>query len=208
MSPGRESLRCRGRWGTARSRLQRTRRSRLLQWRGRPGSRPERALRSAGRTCPRTARNRTGSRARSTPCGCRRRWVRLRRSPCGLLPFSGQADRNSRRILCRWRLPTRVERALCRLPPQSLVQPHHLHGDLDEEPVLLAQVEAGELLDAPQALAQRVRVDEERLRGRADIAAPAQELLERAEERGLALPVVLRDLRDEVAMRVPDGRVE
>src|SRR3954451_2499371 len=104
-----------------------------------------------------------------------------------------RGDRNSRQTPCRWRLPTRVGRALCGLPPQSLLQAHHLHGDLDEEPVLLAEVEPGELLDAAQALAQRVGMNVERLRGRADVSAPAQELLERAQERGLPLAVVFGD---------------
>ena len=54
-----------------------------------------------------------------------------------------------------------------------------IFGDLDHEPVVLAQVEARELADPAQALAQRVRVDVERLGGRADGAAAAQELLQR-----------------------------
>ena len=78
-------------------------------------------------------------------------------------------------------------------PSQSLLEPHHLHRDLDHEPVVLAQVEAGELLDAPKALAERVRMDVQRLGGRADVAAPAQELLEGAKERCLPLAVVVGD---------------
>jgi hypothetical protein len=80
------------------------------------------------------------------------------------------------------------------------VEPNHLHGDLDEEPVLLAEIETGQLLNAPQSLSQRVRVDVERLRRRADVSAPAEELLERAQERSLALAVVFGDLRDQVTL--------
>src|SRR5688572_25850552 len=54
--------------------------------------------------------------------------------------------------------------------PQRLLEAHHLHGDLDHEPVVLAEVEAGELADAAKPLPQRVRMDVERLRGRADVA--------------------------------------
>ena len=59
----------------------------------------------------------------------------------------------------------------------------------------LAQVEPRELGDPPQPLAQRVRMHEERLRGRADVAVAAQELLEREDELGSALGVVLGEAR-------------
>ena len=75
--------------------------------------------------------------------------------------------------------------------PERLLQTHHLHGDLDHEPVVLAQVEARELAD-PASWAG-VRVDVERLGGRADGAAAAQELLQRPEQRGRPLPVVIGD---------------
>src|SRR6185503_2246209 len=78
----------------------------------------------------------------------------------------------------------------------------------DQEPVLLAEVEAGDLLDAPKPLSQGVRVDVQRLRRRADVAPSPEELLEGAQERGLALAVVLGDLRDQVALRVADRGVE
>ena len=92
--------------------------------------------------------------------------------------------------------------------PSACLELHELHGDLDHQPVVAAQVEAGELADPAQPLAQRVRVDVERLGGRADVAAPAQELLERLQERGRALAVVVGDARDRVAVRVADAAVE
>src|SRR5688572_23571829 len=52
---------------------------------------------------------------------------------------------------------------------ERLLELHHLHGDLDHEPVVAAEVEAGELADAAESLAQRVRVHEERLGSRADV---------------------------------------
>src|SRR4029077_16822277 len=45
--------------------------------------------------------------------------------------------------------------------PQRGAEPHHPHGDLDEQPVLVAQVDPRELGDAPQPLTQRVLVDEQ-----------------------------------------------
>ena len=86
------------------------------------------------------------------------------------------------------RLPAVCRRRRGRRAPLQL---HDLDRDLDHQPVVLAQVEAGELHDPAQPLAQRVRVDVERLRGRADVAAAAQELLERLQERGRALAVVV-----------------
>src|SRR3990170_1075221 len=100
------------------------------------------------------------------------------------------------------------DRPLVGARAERLLELHHLHGDLDHEPVLLAQVEAGELHDSSQALAERVRVHVEGLRGGADVAAAAQELLERPQERGLALAVVLGEAGDGVAVRVAHARVE
>ena len=92
--------------------------------------------------------------------------------------------------------------------PERLLELHHLHGDLDREPVVAAEVEPGQLGDAAQSLAQRVRVDVQRLGGRADRAVPAQELLERREELRAALRVVLGELRDGVDGRVADAAVD
>src|SRR3954452_23681689 len=72
----------------------------------------------------------------------------------------------------------------------DLLEPWKLEAHLQHEPVGLAGVEPGELLDAPQALAQRVGMNVERLRRGADVAALAQELLERLQELRVAPPVV------------------
>ena len=56
----------------------------------------------------------------------------------------------------------------------------HLHGDLHHQPVVAPEIDAGEVADPPQTLAQRVRVDEEGVGGGADVPAPGEELLERA----------------------------
>ena len=92
--------------------------------------------------------------------------------------------------------------------PSASWRLHHLDRDLDHQPVVLAQVEPRELHDPPQALAERVRVDVERLGGGADVAATAQELLERSEERGRALAVVVGDPRDGLPVRVAHAAVE
>ena len=54
-----------------------------------------------------------------------------------------------------------------------LLEAHHLHGELHHQPVVAAQVEARELHDPPQSLAERVLVDVQRLGRRADVAAVA-----------------------------------
>ena len=64
------------------------------------------------------------------------------------------------------------------------------------------------IVDAAQALAKRIRMHVERLRRRADGAVSPQEFLERGEELRAALRIVLGDLRDQVALRVADRRVE
>ena len=73
----------------------------------------------------------------------------------------------------------------------DLLEPLELERHLQQQPVGVARVEARELLDAPQPLAQRVGVDVERLRRRADVAALAQELLERMQELRIPAPIVL-----------------
>src|SRR5262249_46015347 len=78
--------------------------------------------------------------------------------------------------------------------PERRLELDHLHGDLDPEPVVAPEIEARELADAPQPLAKRVRMDVQRLRGRADRAVPSEELLERRDELRAALRVVLGEL--------------
>jgi hypothetical protein len=51
-------------------------------------------------------------------------------------------------------------------------------------------------------------MDEERLRGRADVPVPAEELLERAHELGAALGVVLGEPGDRVDGGVADAAVD
>ena len=123
-----------------------------------------------------------------TPCGCPRRWARRRsRWPCNSSFGDAGLTITAVSASARWRASYTARGRVCvrsrgrRAPAWRL---HQLHGDLDHEPVVLAEVEAGELADAAQPLAQRVRVDVERLGGGADVAAAAQELLERLEERG------------------------
>ena len=93
-------------------------------------------------------------------------------------------------------------------PESRCCELHHLHGDLDGEPVVAPEVEPRELADPPQPLAQRVRMDVQRLRRRADRAVPAEELLERREELRAALRVVLGELPDGVDRRVADAAVD
>ncbi len=92
--------------------------------------------------------------------------------------------------------------------PSAWLEPDELDRDLDHQPVVAAQVEPGELHDPSQPLPQRVRVNVQSLRRSTDVAAPAQELLERAEERGPALCVVRGEPRDGVAVAVSDVAVE
>ena len=89
---------------------------------------------------------------------------------------------------------------------ERLLELHHLDRDLDHQPVVPPQVEPGELRDAAEPLAERVRVDVERLGGRADGAVAAEELLERREELRAALRVVVGELDDRVDGRVADRR--
>ncbi len=84
----------------------------------------------------------------------------------------------------------------------------HLHGDLDREPVVAAEIEPRELRDPAQPLAQRVGMDVQRLRGSADRPVPAKELLERREKLCAALCVVLGELPDRVDGRVADSTVD
>ena len=86
-------------------------------------------------------------------------------------------------------------------------QQHQLDRDLDLEPVVAPEVEVRELADPPQPLAKRVRVHIQRLRGRADVAAPAQELLEGLRSCALPLLVVGGEPTDRVDGRVPDAAV-
>src|SRR5262249_48698595 len=90
----------------------------------------------------------------------------------------------------------------------GVLQLHHLHGDLDGEPVVAPEVEPGDLADAPEPLAQGVRVHVERLGGRADGAVPAEELLEGEEELRATLLVVVGDLRDRVNGRVANATLD
>src|ERR671937_1252785 len=52
-----------------------------------------------------------------------------------------------------------------------------LDGDLDHQPVVPAQVESGQLHDPAEPLAERVRVDVERVGGGDDVAEPPEDLL-------------------------------
>ena len=70
----------------------------------------------------------------------------------------------------------------------------------------LPEVEVGELADPPKPLAKRVRVHEQRLGRRADVAAPAEELLERRQELRLPLLVVGGEPTDGVDRRVAEPR--
>ena len=116
------------------------------------------------------------------------------------------------RIYSPGRRRSRVDRhRTCRRRGQAArgaLELDELDGDLDHQPVVLAQVDARQLHDAPQPLAQRVRVDVQRLGRRGDVAAAAQELLERGQERGRAQAIVLGEPRDRVAVGVADVGVE
>src|SRR4051812_10182688 len=59
----------------------------------------------------------------------------------------------------------------------GVLQLDELDRDLDQEPVVLSEVEAGQLHDPAQPLAQRVRMHVEGVGGRAYVAAASQELL-------------------------------
>src|SRR5438270_656869 len=73
-------------------------------------------------------------------------------------------------------------------------EPDELDRDLDHQPVVAAEVDAREIPDPAEPLAQRVRVDEERVGGGADVPATAEELLERGEQRRTAVAVVVDEL--------------
>ena len=92
-------------------------------------------------------------------------------------------------------------------PPERALEPEQLQLDLDHEPVLVLHVEAGQVLDAAQALAQGVRVDEEGLGGRGDIAPPLQILLERGQKLGAVAAVIGLELRQRVAAVVAGAAV-
>ena len=47
-----------------------------------------------------------------------------------------------------------------------------LHGDLDHQPIVATKIDPREVADPPQPLPKRVRMDVERLCGRADVAPP------------------------------------
>src|SRR6266511_2057686 len=121
----------------------------------------------------------------------------------------GPREHTARERARRWRLCTRENGRLCGLlPAEGLFELDHLHGDLDQEPIVLAQVDTRELLNPPKPLAERVRMDVEGLGCRADVPAAAEELLERAQEGGLALPVVFGDAGDGVTVLVTHRRVD
>src|SRR3954447_22701464 len=92
--------------------------------------------------------------------------------------------------------------------PQGVPEADELHGDLDHQPVVATEVDAREVADPAQPLAEGVRMDEEGLRGAADVAAAAEELLERGEQRAGALPVVVGELRHGVDGGIPRARIE
>src|SRR4051794_7610094 len=85
---------------------------------------------------------------------------------------------------------------------------NELDGDLDHEPVVLAEVDAREILNPAQPLSERVRVHVERLRRGADVASAGKKLLQRSEERRAALAIVGCEHPDRVDGRVVRRRVE
>src|SRR6476619_1577938 len=91
---------------------------------------------------------------------------------------------------------------------ERVLELDHLHGDLDREPVVAAQVESRELANAPEPLPQRVGMDVQRLRGGADRAVTAKKLLERRQELRATLRVVLGELPNRVDGRVADSTVD
>ncbi len=75
---------------------------------------------------------------------------------------------------------------------------NELHGDLDHQPIVPPEVDAGEVGDAPKPLAQRVRVDEQRIGRRTDAPPTVQKGLEGEQERRSSLAVVVCEPADSV----------
>ena len=146
-------------------------------------SRPARASRSAARTCRRTARTRTRCHASACPSRSRRRCRRTHPYPSS--DVGGHRPTRPGHQL-KVRVPTPLSAGyMCGfavLERPALSSLTIFTAISIDEPVVAAKVEAREFADAPEPLPQRVGMDVQRLRGRADRPVPAKELLERLEK--------------------------